>query len=178
MNARTRRRLGPGALLAVLMLTAMQPASAASENSGVIHDKDFENSFHLEAGVGCAFPLDVVGTNGIIHTKEWLDSEGKTSRFFFAGKGVILTYTNVTTGESVTIKTAGSVSHVTVDPDDGTVTLELIGHNGLIMFPTDVPAGPTTTQYIGRVVLTIDTNGVGTIQSVSGSERDICAELS
>lgn len=162
--------------MAALMLTAIQPASAASENSGVIHDKDYQNGFSLPAGVGCAFPLAFVGTNGIIHTKEWLDSAGNTSRFFFAGKGVILTYTNLATGKSVTIKTAGSVSHTTVNPD-GTVTLELIGHNGLIMFPTDVPAGPSTTQYIGRVVLTIDTNGVGTIQSTSGSQRDICAEL-
>lgn len=176
MNARTKRRLGPGALLAVLMLAAIQPASAASENSGVIHDKDFVNGGSFPAGVACAFPLDFAGTNGIIHTKEWVDSEGNTSRFFFAGKGVILTYTNVTTGKSVTIKTAGSVSNATFNPD-GTITLELIGHNGLIMFPTDVPAGPTTTQYIGRVVLTIDANGVGTVQSVSGSERDICAEL-
>ncbi|WP_425863712.1 hypothetical protein [Arthrobacter sp. TWP1-1] len=176
MNARTRRRLGPGALLAALMLAAIQPANAASDNSGVIHDKDYDFGFSSPAGESCTFPLGVVGTNGIIHTKEWQDSDGNTSRFFFAGKGVNLTYTNEITGKSVTIKTAGSVAHTTVNAD-GTVTLELIGHNGLSLFPADIPAGPSTKHHIGRVVLTIDANGIFKVLSVSGRERDICAEL-
>lgn len=176
MNARTRRRLGPGALLAALMLTAIQPANAASENSGVIHDKDYTNGFTSVAGESCAFPLKAVGTNGIIHTKEWVDSDGNLSRVFFAGKGVNLTYTNLDTGKSVTIKTAGSVINTTVNAD-GTATLELMGHNGLSLFPSDVPAGPSTKLHIGRVVFTVDVTGVFTVLSVSGSERDICAEL-
>jgi hypothetical protein len=30
----------------------------------------------------------------------------------------------------------------------------------LILYPTDVPAGPSTTLNVGRVVFTIDTQGV------------------
>jgi len=30
-----------------------------------------------------------------------------------------------------------------------------IGHNVLILFPSDVPAGPSTTLYVGRVVFTV-----------------------
>ncbi len=29
----------------------------------------------------------------------------------------------------------------------------LTGHNVLILFPTDVPAGPSTTLYVGQVVI-------------------------
>jgi autotransporter passenger strand-loop-strand repeat protein len=95
-----------------------------------------------------------------------------------AGKGFLLTYTNLDTGNSVTIRTDGSVSKTTVNPD-GTQTVSAAGHNGLILFPTDVPAGPTTTHYIGRIIYNVDpATGVFTLVSTTGSRRDICAELS
>ena len=76
------------------------------------------------------------------------------------------------------IRTDGSVSRTTVNPD-GILTVAATGHNGLILFPTDLPAGPTTTQYIGRIVYNIDpATGAFTLISTSGQSRDICAELS
>ncbi|MFN8490788.1 MAG: hypothetical protein U0350_24565 [Caldilineaceae bacterium] len=48
----------------------------------------------------------------------------------------------------------------------------------IILFPTDVPAGPSTTQYVGQVVYTVDAAGVFTLQQVSGQTTDICAALS
>jgi hypothetical protein len=94
-----------------------------------------------------------------------------------------LTYTNYGTdpdhpaaGESVTVKTAGSVTK-TVFNSDGTSTVTSTGHNGLILFPSDIPAGPTTTHYVGKLVYTIDAYGVFTVISSSGQQRDICAEL-
>jgi hypothetical protein len=48
----------------------------------------------------------------------------------------------------------------------------------LILFPSDVPEGPSTTLYVGRVVFTIDDAGVFTVVSTSGKSTDICAELS
>jgi hypothetical protein len=50
------------------------------------------------------------------------------------------------------------------------------GHFVLIFFPTDVPAGPSTTQYVGRVVY-IDNKGMFTLQSVSGTSLNICAAV-
>jgi hypothetical protein len=48
----------------------------------------------------------------------------------------------------------------------------------LILFPSDIPAGPTTTHYIGRIVYNVDPKtGVFTLVSTTGQERDICAEL-
>jgi hypothetical protein len=53
------------------------------------------------------------------------------------------------------------------------------GHDPpLVVFPSDVPAGPTTTQYVGRFVYTVDlASGVSTFVGAVGPQRDICAEL-
>ena len=67
-------------------------------------------------------------------------------------------------------------SALDVNPD-GTTTVTSTGHNGLILFPTDVPAAPSTTQYVGRIVYTVDESGVFTLVSTSGRSTDICAAL-
>lgn len=116
--------------------------------------------------------------------QEYVDANGNLVRVLAAGKGTVNTYTNYgsdpdapVAGESITIRTDGSVTETVVNPD-GTLTVTATGHNGLIMFPSDVPAGPTTTHYIGKIVYNIDpTTGVFTLVSTSGQERDICAEL-
>ena len=60
----------------------------------------------------------------------------------------------------------------------GSQTVTLTGNNVLIMFPSDVPAGPSTTLYVGRVVYTVDAGGVFTLVSTSGRATDLCAALS
>ena len=47
----------------------------------------------------------------------------------------------------------------------------------LILFPTDVPAGPSTTLVAGRIVFTVDQAGVFTVQQITGQQTDICALL-
>jgi hypothetical protein len=90
----------------------------------------------------------------------------------------VLTYTNVDTGASVSIKTSGSVTSA-VPLDGATETRTATGHNGLILFPGDVPAGPTTTQYNGRIVYTFNPlTGFVEVIETSGKATDICAELS
>jgi hypothetical protein len=171
MNSKTARRLAPAFMVAAFALTATPPASAAE--------------FFLPKGLGCAdFNLKITTTGGNLHTKEWLDESGNVVRSITAGKGVDLTYTNFgpdpdnpVAGKSVTIKTAGSVTKTVRNPD-GTLTVRYSGHNGLVLFPSDVPAGPTTTQYVGTVVANIDpATGVFTLISTAGQQRDICAEL-
>jgi hypothetical protein len=163
------------AALAALTLTAAQPASA--------------DVLILPVGTACPdFNLGLASTGGNLHTQEFKDKNGNVVRTLTAGKGVVLTWTNYGTdpdhpvaGSSVTIRTDGSVTSTRLNPD-GTHTVTATGHNGLILFPGDVPAGPTTTQYIGRIVYTVDDRpdvgtGVFTLLSTSGSARDICAEL-
>jgi hypothetical protein len=51
------------------------------------------------------------------------------------------------------------------------------GHLVLILFPTDVPAGPTTTLYVGRVVYRSDALSNFTLLGTTGKATDICALL-
>jgi hypothetical protein len=69
------------------------------------------------------------------------------------------------------------VTHTTYNPD-GSQTIEITGHNVLILFPTDFPPGPSTTLYVGRVVYSIDASGVYTVLEESGKKTDICAAVS
>jgi hypothetical protein len=174
MFGKTTRRLALAVGLAAVALTATQPAFA----------QDPEPVF-LPAGLGCpGFNLQFQATGGNLVTREFRDADGNLVRIITAGKGVDLTYTNYgpdpvnpVPGESVTVKTAGSVMKTVFNPD-GTQTVTGTGHNGLILFPSDVPAGPTTTHYIGRIVYNVDpATGVFTLVSTTGQERDICAEL-
>jgi hypothetical protein len=172
MFGKTTRRLALAVGLATVAFTATQPAFAQDET-------------FFPVGVACPdFILGLKATGGNLVTREFKDADGNLVRTITAGKGADLTWTNYGTVsdplvavKSVTVKTAGSVTKLANNPD-GTQTLTQTGHNGLILFPTDIPEGPTTTQYVGRVVTNIDPEtGVFTLLSTSGPERDICAEL-
>ena len=166
------RKAIAAAFLAPLILTAAQ-ATAANGPPEPVQPQ----TFRFAPGEACVFPLGLVQSGGNVHMKEFVDRNGAPVRIITAGKGFLLTYTNLETGASVTIRTDGSVSTTTNNPD-GTLTVSATGHNGLILFSSDIPAGPTTTQYIGRIVYNIDpATGIFTLVSTSGSQRDICAEL-
>jgi hypothetical protein len=133
----------------------------------------------LPAGVACAgFDLRIV-IQDIPPTvvREFRDKNGNLVRVLTAGKGNELTFINLLTNEELSLRANGAVSHLVLNPD-GTRTETLTGHTVTILFPTDVPAGPSTTLHVGRVVIATDQSGVSTVQSVSGTSTDICAELS
>ena len=164
--------LAPAALLAAMTFTAPQSALA-------------DEPLIIPKGQACPdFNVGLATTGGPVVEKDFNDKNGNVVRHLSVGKGVVVTWTNYghdelnpVPGASVKIKTSGSVTWERMN-DDGTKTVTATGHNGLVLFPTDVPAGPTTTQYIGRIVYTVDlTTGVFTLLSTSGSARDICAEL-
>jgi hypothetical protein len=132
--------------------------------------------FDLPAGVACAFDLGVEGTGDKRIMREFTDRNGNPVRMLAAGKGFTLTFTNLSTDNSLTLPSSGSVQRTTVN-SDGTSTVVSTGHNVLIFFPTDIPAGPSTTLYVGQVVYTVDASGVFTLQSTSGRTTDLCALL-
>jgi hypothetical protein len=109
--------------------------------------------------------------------KDFYDKDGNLVKSITAGRGAQLTLTNLATSVSLNLKANGSVSKVTRNAD-GTSTWVITGHNVLILFPTDVPPGPTTTLYVGRVVFTVDNSTqVFTLLGTSGKSVDICAML-
>jgi hypothetical protein len=133
----------------------------------------------LPAGVACAgFDLRIV-IQDIPPTvvREFRDKNGNLVRVLTAGKGNELTFINLLTNEELSLRANGAVPHLVLNPD-GTRTETLTGHTVTILFPTDVPAGPSTTLHVGRVVIATEQSGVSTVQSVSGTSTDICAELS
>jgi hypothetical protein len=132
----------------------------------------------LPAGLACEFELQVTIDSSTHRVyKEFYDKNGNLVRVLTAGKGDELSFANSNSGATLSLKGNGSVAHVALHPD-GTQTWRTTGHNVLILFPTDVPAGPSTTLYMGRVVFTVDTSGVFTLRSTSGKSMDICAALS
>ena len=53
------------------------------------------------------------------------------------------------------------------------------GHFVLVVFPSDAPAGPSTTLYVGRVQFTLNNlTGVFTLEDTCGTAGDLCAALS
>jgi hypothetical protein len=145
------------------MIVAAQPASAQG------HD------IVLPAGIGCDFELALDNIEGPPLRREFTDRNGNKVRVF-AGKSGAVIYTNTETGESVSFQSRGTRLRETTDAT-GTLLLEYSGHVGLVLFPTDEPAGPSTTQISGRLVLTVESSGVTTVQKVQGQQIDICARL-
>ena len=159
--------------VAAFALASAVPVATAAQVSAA--EPDFQLT--LPAGVACAdFDVLVEGTGDNRIMREFTDQNGNVVRILAAGKGFDLTFTNLSSGETVELPSNGLVARTTIN-DDGTTTVESTGHNVLILFPTDIPAGPSTTLYVGRLVYTVDANGVFTVQSTSGPTTDICALL-
>jgi hypothetical protein len=160
-------------MMVALILTLAVVLGSGSQ--AIAADPDFEEEF--PAGIACEFPLKVEGFGGNQVLKVFTDEHGTLVRSISAGKGSLLTFTNLDTGETLSLTTGGSVTQLTVNPD-GTSTFMGTGHNVIILFPTDEPEGPSTILYQGRIVFTVDLNtGVGTVQTVNARQTDICAAL-
>jgi hypothetical protein len=177
MPVAERRRAGHlvagAAALALASAVAVATASPASADPATHGRGDVR--YFLPAGSACAdFDLLLEGTADKRAIKE-LDN----GVLIEAGNGWDLTFTRVENGTpvgTVELLSNGSVNKTTTNAD-GVQTIQSTGKNVLILFPTDVPAGPSTTLYTGGLVYTIDTTGVFTVVSSSGKTTDICALL-
>ena len=163
------RRLGIAAAAAVLAASTV--ATAAWGDSATTVQI-------FPAGLACAdFDLKVEASGGTIKQHDITDRSGEVVRVILAGTGPALTLKNLTSGATYSTPSNGSVTHIAVNPD-GTLTYRVTGHNILILFPTDVPPGPSTTLYVGQVGFTVDANAVFTVTSMAGRSVDICTALS
>jgi len=163
------RRLGIAAAAAVLAASTV--ATAAWGDSATTVQV-------FPAGLACAdFDLQVEASGGTLKQHDITDRSGEVVRVILAGTGPALTLTNLTSGATYSTPSNGSVTHIAVNPD-GTLTYRVTGHNILILFPTDVPPGPSTTLYVGQVGFTVDANAVFRVTSMAGRSVDICTALS
>lgn len=166
MSMKKTRTVATAALLAILATTAGTEAAVAS---------DF--TFEFPAGTACAFPLLVEGTLGNTIDRTFTDEAGNPVRMLSTGTGSALTFTNEITSATVSLPSNGAVTRTTYLADGSTLNV-LNGHNVLFLFPTDVPAGPSTTLFTGQVVFTATPTGDFTLLSTHGTSRNLCAELS
>jgi hypothetical protein len=155
------------AAAAALMTAFVFSADAVAQT----HDVTFP------AGLVCEFGLGIdIGPGGPRNEQTFTGADG-TIRVLSTGVGNQLTFTNLDNGHTLTTRSNGAVTNTVTNPD-GSQTVTLIGHNILVLFPTDVPSGPSTTLYVGRVVFHNSPEFVSTLQSTSGTATDICAALS
>lgn len=83
-------------------------------------------------------------------------------------------YTIEATGSTYFLKANGSDDHIRVQPG-GSQQWSIEGHYVRLRFPTDQPAGPWTTQCIGRATFSVDSsNTFSNLKSV-GRQVGICA---
>ncbi len=130
----------------------------------------------FDAGLACHFPLTLEQWDNKTHTREFTDTHGNMHSVS-TGKGHDFRLTNNTNGKSTTQKSQGFEQHIVTYPN-GSQKYTTNGALLLIMFPTDIPAGPSTTYYNGHTELFIAADGVGTLEPTHAHARDICAELS
>ena len=131
----------------------------------------------FDAGVACEFPLTLIAGDDTRTVHEFIDHNGNAVTLL-TGRGSAITLTNDDTGATLSLPKKGAPWRI-VNRPDGTSTFTTMGHLVLIMFPTDVPAGPSTTLYVGRVVFDVDNNtGVFTLRETRGKSTDLCAVLS
>lgn len=173
MNVTLRRLALMGSAAAIATVGLSVPASAA-EPTYVMP---------FEAGVACEFPLTIeLWGEGSQVYREFTDKDGTVIRSLQAGTGFAITYRNEDTKEFMSTKSNGAVSHTRYNADKSSIT-QMTGHTVLIMYLTDVPAGPSTTLYTGQVTIhnsPADANGfyVTTLVKETGKKVDICAALS
>lgn len=161
----------------IAALLAIGPTAVAAPPEKGPAPEDF--SADLPAGLACPnFDLRIEASGSNVTVRTFFDRKGEPVRILQAGRGYTLTYTNLNTGESLTIRPTGS-NRTTVDNGD-TLTVTETGTAGIILFPTDKPNGPSSTQFYGRIVYTLLDDGSNTLTSLtsSGTSIDICAELS
>jgi hypothetical protein len=155
-------RLATATVLALAaMIVVAQPAAAID----------------LPEGIGCSFPWRIEGGEFPPERKTFTDPNGNPITVL-AGKSGAVTYTNLDTNKSLTFQSRGTALRIT-ERSDGTQLLEFSGNVGIILFPSDVPAGPSTTQINGRLVLSFDpATGFTVVLKQVGNQIDVCARLS
>jgi hypothetical protein len=157
-------RLLPMVLLTALALTVPQPALAADKIP------------HYDACATFDVTISATGGNQDVRMTRVKDGIIYT---IVAGSGTTLTVGKYKSGKTVTFGTKGSVTRTAEDTAAGTIDFSLSGANLVLLFTAD-NGGPSTILYTGLVMFTAtsaDYTLVDPIEQISGTQRDICAEL-
>jgi hypothetical protein len=155
------------------MQFAIATVFAAAVAVGAAQPASAQEPVNLPAGTACSFALSFTLTGGNQQPRSF---EG--GRLVEAGStGTLTIQRDDPTGKKISFPSRG-VGVRSVTTSNGITTVSTGGQLLLILFPTDTPAGPSTTLYTGRVVYTVDNaTGVFTLKKTAGRQIDVCAEL-
>jgi hypothetical protein len=174
MMSTARRSLAHVLIATATACTALSVTAIGSAGAAPLDPVDVT----FPAGLVCPFALHVEGTGGdqVVHE---LDRRNGDLTTISTGTGQALTFTNVVTGQQLQLESRGSTK-TTVTHPDGSMTVRLTGSNVLFLFPTDVPAGPSTTLHVGVLVYEDDgsANFVVDQRRTHSRTTDICAAVS
>jgi len=159
-------RLGSAAAAVAIAIVTLGVSSSAAPTAPTF-------SLDFPAGQYCTFELHVDGFGPGSQVSRSLPG----NRVLTGGTGFALVFKNAGSGATFSTPANGSVQITTTRPN-GHSTLVATGHNVILLASTDHPAGPSTTLYVGRVVIDIDAAGNYTLLQASGTTTDICAALS
>jgi hypothetical protein len=160
-----------GLLLLSTLLIALAVVPAATANKPIREVNPAQEDVVITDQ--CAFPvLGHVEGSEIITT--FTDRAGNPVKQIGVFPGNTLTFTNLDTGESITVVATGSF-HVQAEPD-GSVTVMVTGHGPFVPNPI---TGEPGIWYLngGRVVATFDAEGNMTSVDATGNLVNLCALL-
>jgi hypothetical protein len=115
-------------VVAVAAVTATTAGAAAPTTTEVAIDR----TFNFPAGAACSFPLTIHNV-GIRRTTTFFDSAGNVTKTMIVLIRFTQSYTNATTGKTLSTPLAGPAI---IEPNgDGTVTTTVPGNDGRIVVP-------------------------------------------
>jgi hypothetical protein len=155
------------AVVFLATLAALVAAAPSAQAAPPTHERVPVDETVIDESCGFRVQTHVTG---FVVTIEWVDEQG-TRRFEAFPQGRA-THTNLSTGESITVNTAGP-EHTTESPD-GSLTVVGTGTWGFGNHPET--GAPGIFQVAGRWVFSIDAQGNESFHFV-GRVRDLCAEL-
>jgi len=165
-----------GSLVKRVLVTGM--VVSATLVGGHVRPAAAADPIDFPAGLVCEFPVRLASSGDTRKVHEFRDAAGNVVRTLQTGLGSAGTLTNLDTGATFSFPANGAVWNI-VNKPGGIQTFTTMGHLILFLFPSDIPAGPSTTLYVGRVVFDVDTaTGVFTLKSATGRSTDLCAALS
>ena len=159
------QRAVPGAVAILLLVALAAPATVTADT--------------WPAGTACQgfdLRIDVGAQAGRSKWIQFTDADGNLVRGMQVGTGTALTFTNTTSGESMSTRSNASLAFM--EPNADGTKMTFLGHMIVIQFPTDVPPGPWVRLFVGRTVYQVAADGTWTLTSFSGNATDICAVLS
>jgi hypothetical protein len=128
------------------------------------------------AGVACQdFPVQIQ-IRGVGKEPRELPTRDGSLRVQVAGKDADYRFVNAAepTKSYTLTRSAYRMSQTTAG---GSYVLTINGTGWLVLFPSDIPAGPSTTVFSGNLVIKERPGGVYEVTKFTGRKIDVCAAI-